>query len=80
MSQMADSLSNQNICSTKAQLLQSISSWIWRMTNLALSPFLKDTEISNGKWNKGKSLLHFSTSTTFLNGIKNKSINVIFGH
>lgn len=44
MSQMVDSLSNQNICSTKAQLLQSISSWIWRMTKWQLSPFLKDTE------------------------------------
>lgn len=47
MSQMADSLSNQNICCTKAQLLQSISSWAWRVTKL-LSPFLKDT----GPWNE----------------------------
>lgn len=71
MSQMADSLSNQNICSTKAQLLQSISSWIWRKTKLELSPFLKDTGTWNEKWNKSKSRYHLSISTIFLSGIKN---------
>lgn len=52
MSQMADSLSNQNICCTNAQLLQSISSWTWRATNL-LSPVLKDTGTLNEKQDKG---------------------------
>lgn len=71
MSQMVDSLSNQNICSTKAQLLQSISSWTWRMTKLKLSPFLKDTGTRNEKLNKSRPLHYLPTSTTFLDGIKN---------